>query len=180
MPPKSKLPDKPPVIANGMSLRGNRSENVGGPDKKRFRRANGEVAAEKAEKAQMKVSINKRRTQSLRKVAAVQQAATLADKENQHHPSLPARSKVPRGEWAHSQCSVVSSDNTTEAEELVPDSDDDREREKEETNQKNAEKKAKKRLTRRLIEAEIAIMDSGNAPAKIKRKADNAAITELD
>ncbi|KAG9218428.1 hypothetical protein CCMSSC00406_0007971 [Pleurotus cornucopiae] len=158
---KSKVPAKPPVIANGMSLRGNRSENVGGPDRKRLRRANGEAAAEKAEKARMKVSIDKTRKQSLRKVAVVQQAAKLADKENHHHPSLPARSKVPR------------------AEELVPGSDDDCEREKEEMIQKNAEKKAKKRLTRRLIEGEIAIMDTGNAPVKIKRKADNAAIAEF-
>lgn len=55
--------------------------------------------------------------------------------------------------------------------EIVSDSEDERVREQK---MRNMGKKEKKRLTRSLIEVERATMDYGNAPTKIKRKADKA------
>ncbi|KAF4594060.1 hypothetical protein EYR40_008859 [Pleurotus pulmonarius] len=160
MPPQASS-NEPPILANGMALRVHRNKNVGAPDMKRPRRPNGEVAAEKAEKKSKKISDDKLRKQNFREVARLEQAAKVADKENHRRPTLPARSKV----------------TLERSVEIVPDSEDERVREQK---TKNMERKEKKRLARSLIEVERAAMDHGNAPTKIKRKADKAIIAEFD
>lgn len=160
-----------------MALRVHRNKNVGAPDMKRPRRSHGEVAAEKNQKKLKKISDDKLRKQNLREVARLEQAAKVADKENHQRPTLPARSKVTLEQPMGKSDSFVNQVSSRRMIEIVPDSEDERARERK---TKNMEKKEKKRLARSLIEVERATMDYGNAPTKIKRKADKAIIAEFD
>ncbi|KAG5219978.1 hypothetical protein IMY05_C4706000600 [Salix suchowensis] len=121
---------------------------------KRPRRPSSEVAAEKTKKIQKKAHDDELRMGKFHKVARIEQAAKLADKENSHLPALPVRSKV----------------RTLPGHQPRDDSKEEHLRERE---QRNAEKKEAKRLARSLIEVERAAMNHGNVPVKIKRKADS-------
>ncbi|KAF9494638.1 hypothetical protein BDN71DRAFT_1431581 [Pleurotus eryngii] len=157
--PQSSLSEEV-LMANGMALCTKRNKNVSASDMKQGRWPNGEAAVQKQKKAQRKDDNKKQQERNLCKVAQIEHQ--IANKENNAVLTMPVCSKVAQSTVIHPSLSSNY---------YVPDSEEKHERQR--------EKRKEKCKAHIFIDREHAILDVGNAPSKLKCKADRA-IAEFD